>query len=167
MRTHGFRPAGKPSSEYQTWVQMRSRCFSQSDNRYARYGARGITVCDRWATFPKFLEDMGHKPSPRHSLDRIDNNGNYEPSNCRWATSVQQMRNRRVTKLSDDRVEEIKAATGSQSSIGRRFGISQSMVSRVRSGECWFKEGVSSTAPREHLPHSGDNRCDARGRTNG
>lgn len=134
---HGFRPSGPIKPEYAAWVQMRSRCLSPKDRHYKNYGGRRIGICERWNDFRNFLKDVGYKPSPNHSLDRIDNNAGYCPENCRWATPVQQMRNRRVTKLSDQRVAEIKTAIGSQRSIGERFGISQSMVSRVKSGECW------------------------------
>ncbi len=145
MKRHGFRPAGKPISEYQTWVQMRSRCFNPKDARFKNYGARGIKVCERWDNFAAFISDMGFKPSPKHSIDRIDNDGNYNPSNCRWATSLEQMHNRRIAKLTDLDVEVIRCATGSQRSIGRRFGISQSMVSRIKSGEYWKDTSTDHT----------------------
>lgn len=81
--------------EYRTWFHMRERCNDPNYPRYADYGGRGIKVCARWAKFENFFADMGRRPSPKHSIDRIDNDGDYEPSNCRWATAAQQMSNQR------------------------------------------------------------------------
>jgi hypothetical protein len=72
---------------------MFDRCINPKDAYYHRYGGRGIRICDRWRDFQAFLADMGERPSPQHSLDRIDVNGHYEPANCRWATKVQQANN--------------------------------------------------------------------------
>lgn len=84
---------------YWTYNTMKSRCLNVSNRKYGQYGGRGIKVCDRWLeSFENFLEDMGEPPTTKHSIDRIDVNGNYEPSNCRWATDTQQARNRRKPK---------------------------------------------------------------------
>lgn len=83
------------SPGYNTWHAMHKRCRGTTTSDYTK---RGITVCERWASFEKFFADMGPKPSAKHSLDRINNDGNYEPDNCRWATPVEQARNRRSTR---------------------------------------------------------------------
>jgi hypothetical protein len=82
------------SPEYKAWEKLKHRCSNSNNPGYARYGGRGITVCDRWKdSFENFFEDMGERPSPKHSIDRIDNDGNYEKSNCRWGTDTEQMNN--------------------------------------------------------------------------
>lgn len=85
--------------EYVAWQEIKRRCYNPKFRQFSDYGGRGITVCDRWKdSFENFLIDMGEKPAPNHSLDRIDVNGNYEPSNCRWADRILQQRNQRVRK---------------------------------------------------------------------
>ncbi len=81
--------------EYKTWASMKQRCYNPNSNFYHRYGGRGITVCDRWRdSFEAFLDDIGLKPSRKHSIDRIDGEGNYEPGNVRWASPSVQQNNR-------------------------------------------------------------------------
>jgi hypothetical protein len=79
--------------EYTAWENMIQRCTNQKCAGYRRYGARGIAVCEDWRSFEKFLADMGEKPSPKHSIDRINNDLGYSKENCRWATSSEQLRN--------------------------------------------------------------------------
>lgn len=96
---HGAAKVGRITREYIVWQNMLARCENKGATAFESYGGRGITVCERWHDFAMFSADMGLKPSPSHSLDRIDNSGNYEPSNCRWATSHEQARNKRNNKF--------------------------------------------------------------------
>lgn len=94
--THGM----SKSREYKTWFRMKSRCYDVTCQDYPDYGGRGITVCDDWInSFESFFEYMGKSPGKTHSIDRINNQGNYEPGNVRWATQTQQARNKRTNRL--------------------------------------------------------------------
>jgi hypothetical protein len=98
MRNHEFHGL-RNTPEYQAWHNMKKRCTLPSHPDYRMYGGTGIGVCPAWRnSFLAFYGDMGVRPSPQHSLDRIDPTGNYEPSNCRWATKQEQSRNRRLQK---------------------------------------------------------------------
>lgn len=88
---------GKGTPEYRAWKHMRERCNNPNDKRYENYGGRGIRVCDRWNDFTAFMSDLGPRPSRRHSIERIDVNGHYEPGNVKWATVKEQARNKTTT----------------------------------------------------------------------
>lgn len=94
--THGL----SKSPEYKSWSLAKNRCFNQKAKDYPLYGGRGISMCQQWInSFECFIADMGYRPSPNHSLDRIDNDKGYEPANCRWVDKVTQAQNRRTTTM--------------------------------------------------------------------
>ncbi|MCK4525923.1 hypothetical protein KAW18_01025 [candidate division WOR-3 bacterium] len=92
--THGHTKNGKRSPEYRCWEQMKARCQNSNNISYENYGGRGISICERWHSFENFYEDMGDKPEGL-TLERKNNNGNYEPGNCQWTTWKEQNNNRR------------------------------------------------------------------------
>jgi hypothetical protein len=94
---HGHNRNSKPSPIYKSWQAMLARCRNPNHVAYSRYGGRGITVCERWLTFENFYADMGERPVGK-TLDRIDNDGNYEPGNCQWSTAKEQNNNQRTRK---------------------------------------------------------------------
>ena len=87
------------SAEYGVWTAMKTRCNNPKAKCYKNYGGRGIKICERWSSFENFLEDMGIRPSKKHTLDRIQNDGPYSPDNCRWATVKEQCRNKRSNRF--------------------------------------------------------------------
>jgi len=110
---------------YAIWKGIKKRCYSPKCNNYESYGGRGIRVCERWLnSFEAFRDDMGERPTPRHQLDRFpDNNGNYEPGNCRWATRTQNGRNTR-----HNRVVEFRGEKRCLSEWGELLGISSTVI---------------------------------------
>lgn len=116
---------------YYTWQAMKRRCNNPRDKRYDDYGGRGIKVCERWSSsYEAFLEDMGLPPSDKHQIDRINNDGDYEPSNCRWVDRVQNARNKRNTRLIFAFGESLTLAEWSE-----RSGILQKTIEmRIKRG---------------------------------
>lgn len=95
--THGATRDRNNPPEYRAWKAMKARCYDKNNISYQNYGGRGIVVCEKWLNdYSAFLADVGEKPTPQHTIDRIEVNGNYEPSNVRWATKIEQMRNTRL-----------------------------------------------------------------------
>jgi hypothetical protein len=115
---HGHLVGGEWPGEYTVWSHMRSRCRNPSNRDYRHYGGRGITICERWDDFANFVADMGPRPTPKHSIDRIDNDGPYAPENCRWATKAQQMGNRRITLAVDYEGDRVPVAD-----LAKRVGL--------------------------------------------
>ena len=126
---------------YSTWSNMLSRCFDPNKPNYSDYGGRGITVCERWHHFKNFVNDIGPKPSILHSLDRIDNNESYSPENCRWATRIEQNKNKRVYKTSLTGISGIRfregkyqvriTVNGKRKSIGNFDTIQEAVAARA------------------------------------
>lgn len=118
------------SPEYASWKKMLQRCNNPKHINYKYYGALGVTVCERWHYFPYFWKDMGPKPSPEYSIDRIDANGNYEPGNCRWATREMQSNNRR-----NSRFLTFRGKTQTRDQWAKEFGIHpMTLMARLRQG---------------------------------
>lgn len=138
---HGHTVGGM-SRTYSIWVKIKTRCYDEKHNQYQDYGGRGITVCERWLhSFDNFLEDMGPCP-PNLSIDRINNNGNYELGNCRWATMGEQHRNKR-----SNRIVEVGGFAGCFTDAAAHFGISPyTAFARLRYG--WTTEEIFLTPVR-------------------
>ena len=133
--THGM----TKSKEYRIWDSMIRRCRNPNHHAFPSYGGRGITVCDKWLTFKGFFEDMGTKPDGL-SLDRIDNSLGYSKENCRWGSIDEQARNRRSTKLTQEKVASIKdmlASGVTQAEVAACFGVSRSNVGHIAQGSTW------------------------------
>ena len=136
--THGLSKVNNKT--YRTWGQIKQRCGNPNCAGAELYQSRGVIICARWKeSFENFLADMGEAPSPSHSIDRIDNSGNYEPGNCRWATPVEQANNR-----SDNRPITFRRRTQTLSAWSRELGIKRpTLDNRIRTG--WSVERAFTT----------------------
>lgn len=148
LRKHGHTEATRPADWgersghplYKLWAGMRRRCEDRNSRDFVNYGARGVKVCERWQDFWSFVADIGQRPSPRHSVDRINVHGDYCPENCRWATTKEQARNRRKTVITAESAAEIKrraAAGETAGNIARSIGIKYDSVRCVIIGKSW------------------------------
>lgn len=144
-RKHGR--SHKGDSTYDTWDAMKQRCSNPNNRAYHNYGGRGITVCQRWLTFENFLADMGERPEHR-SLDRIDNDRNYEPGNCRWATKRQQENNTRRNVIL-----EYQGTKKTVTEWARALGICPSTL-RLRLWRGWDTERALSHPARQRRTHA-------------
>lgn len=136
---HGHSKNGKQTKTYKAWADMKSRCYYPKYKYYKYWGGRGISVCERWNSFKNFLFDMGECPAG-FMLDRIDNDGNYELSNCRWTDITTSARNRRAPKLTREKSNEIRelySKGNTQTEIANQFNISQMTVSDIINGNMW------------------------------
>lgn len=116
---------------------MLTRCTNPRSRSYANYGGRGIEVCARWRDFENFLADMGEKPAAGMSIERLDVDGNYEPSNCVWATHREQTRNTRRTKLTAEIVASLRAGDVSRQEVMLATGCAKSTVGMAVRGDNW------------------------------
>lgn len=127
---HGETRGGVLTAEFRAWSGMKDRCENPSAEKYPRYGGRGIKVCEKWQKYENFLSDMGRKPTPKHSIERVDNDKGYDPDNCIWATAEVQANNKSTT-----RILVFEGRSQSLTQWAREFGIKRSAMRRlVRNG---------------------------------
>lgn len=139
-KKHGHRTGRQSTPTYRAWHSMLCRCYQPAQRSWKLYGGRGIVVCDRWRDFKNFLADMGEKPLGL-TLDRLDNDGNYEPSNCRWATALEQVRNRRCNKLSVEKAATIRrlhAGGATTKQLAEMMGAHENTIGAVLRGKSWM-----------------------------
>lgn len=129
--------------EYGAWIAMRQRCKNPRSEGYYKYGAKGIKVCERWNSFKNFLADMGPKPSPIHQIERLNNSGDYEPSNCVWKTPAEQARNTsRTIKIT------ISGVTKCLTDWCSHFSVSYFAVLRLRKQGYTPEEAIKKLNPK-------------------
>jgi hypothetical protein len=136
---HGHTKGGVYSPTYSSWQSMHARCRYSHRDTDKKYAKRGIGICDRWESFGNFLDDMGIRPKGT-TLDRVDVNGDYTPGNCRWATPIDQARNRRNSKLTYDMAVDaaIRVMSGETAkSVAEDLGCSESLPREIAKGRTW------------------------------
>lgn len=148
VATHGYCRKNDRRPEYSIWRGMLTRCENPNEPAYRNYGGRGITVCEQWHDFATFLKDVGNRPSPDYSLDRIDNSKGYEPGNIAWATNKEQANNTRV-----NRIIEIDGTTKTLAQWCDALGIKrQTVQSRLTRG--WNEKDAVMKSPRGTRTHN-------------
>lgn len=134
---HGMRR----TKEYKAWSNMKSRCYRRHDKSFNDYGGRGVRVCDQWIeSFQNFYADMGPMPRERMQVDRVDNSGNYEPGNCRWATARENDRHKRGLKLNEHKAGVIKVLLKmgiKRGDISKMTGVTKINIAHVSREEAW------------------------------
>ena len=141
-KTHGCAQRGNKTSEYMAWQNMKGRCLNDKIPTFKRYGGRGISICARWVdSFENFINDMGLKPSCDHSLDRIDNNENYSPANCKWSTQKEQVNNREMSikHKGELAIEASQRLNGSMSLVSSRLKKGWDMEKAFNHPRIWKK----------------------------
>ena len=131
------------SSEYRVWVDIKTRCYNKNANQFDRYGGRGINICDKWKySFSAFYKDMGEKPFPKAQIDRIDNDGNYEPDNCRWVTHVINVRNSSCSKITIQKVNEVRTQYNNGEStiteLSEIYGVNRRIIQNIIRQKTWL-----------------------------
>lgn len=137
------------SKTYKIWAGMKRRCYNQNEQFYSHYGGRGIEVCEAWRdSFETFLSDMGECPDG-YSIERINVNGNYEPTNCKWIPLDEQSRNTRKSKLTKAAAISIvqrKDAGESSKQLATAYSVDKTMIDKIVRGECWSDAALEARA---------------------
>ena len=147
--------------EYRAWQSIKDRCLNENCKNFADYGGRGISICSRWInSFPNFFSDVGERPSRRYSIDRINNNGDYGPYNCKWSTSKEQNNNTRRQRMFYALAPSgVIIAGNSQVAMATIFGLKKYSINRILRGRKIKHRGWSFSYSKQALA---DRRCAAK-----